>query len=222
MPASFFVEDVDMIIDNKKFDIPTTARARSCLAQQQVRFHLRTRAEGTRPECVKPCRKKNRINTGGVASVCAGVDNTTIVPWHYLPKKWNGDEARKLYMGPIIRKLKEHRGSKRTYNLIEDNDPTGYKSSKAQAAKKAVGIKALPMPRYSRDLNHLDYSLWAAIEKRMIERAPKRIETVDAYKRRLRPTALRLPKRLIEKAVSAMPKCLREVVAAGGHCIKGD
>ena len=78
------------------------------------------------------------------------------------------------------------------------------------------------MPRYSPDLNPLDYSLWAAIEKRMIERAPKRIETVDAYKRRLRPTALRLPKRLIEKAVSAMPKRLREVVAAGGHCIKGD
>ena len=37
-PASFFVAKVDMIIDNKKFDIPTTERARNYLQKQNTKL----------------------------------------------------------------------------------------------------------------------------------------------------------------------------------------
>ena len=68
-PPSFFLNKVDMIIDNKQFDVPTTERARKYLASQRVRFHLRTPQEGTQPEMTKPGRKKNRMNTGAMVKV---------------------------------------------------------------------------------------------------------------------------------------------------------
>ena len=40
-PPSYYESSLDMIIDNKKFDIPTTERARLHMKSQRVRFHLR-------------------------------------------------------------------------------------------------------------------------------------------------------------------------------------
>ena len=93
----YFRDGLDMIIDNKGFDIPTTERARKYLNSQLVRFHLRTPAEGLKNEFTKPGRKKNRMNTGARANVCAGVSNGRIVLWHYLPKSWTGQAAA----GPV-------------------------------------------------------------------------------------------------------------------------
>ena len=84
-----FEKEVDIIIDNKKYDVPTTERARGYLQEQMVRFHLRTPSEGLLPECTRPCRKKNRVNTGATANVCAGLSNGKVVMWEYLPKTWN-------------------------------------------------------------------------------------------------------------------------------------
>ena len=191
-PAPFFVDDVDLIIDNKQFDIPTTQRARQYMAAQRVRFHLRTPAEGVQPEMTKPGRKKNRMNTGAVAKVCAGISNGRIVMWEYLTKRWTGEEAAKLYQGAIIKTLKKARGVKPKYHVFEDNDPTGYKSKAGMKAKAELGIDAIPMPVFSPDLNPLDFCLWEEITRRMVERQPKHVETVKEFKKRMRMTALRL------------------------------
>ena len=147
----YFADRLDFIMDNKKFEIPTTERSRQYMTQQRIRFHLLLPSEGLRPEMTKPCRKKNRVNTGGYASVCAGISNCRIVLWHYLAKTWNGDTAAALYSGPILTALKKHRGLKRKYTVLEDNDPTGYKSNKAIAAKAAASIEAIEFPKYSPD-----------------------------------------------------------------------
>ena len=221
--------------------------------------------------------------------------------WEYLPRRWNGEEAAKLYKGTLLKELKKAKGVKKRYLLFEDNDPTGYKSRKGIAAKaeapsgccthhqgckellgflrrpierrgwstspdpissKAcfrpqalravclcsrlspliqtsspevhaawwcihlspveVGINAVPMPAYSPDLNPLDFFLWDEVDRRMVANAPADVETVEAYKKRLRLTALRLPQRLVAKCVSSMPARMRAVVAAKGHSIKKD
>eukprot|EP00973_Karenia_brevis_P038695 5340854-Karenia_brevis.AAC.1 len=64
----FWKKDVDLIIDNKRWDVPTTERARKYLQKQRVRLHLRTPQEGSLPHMTKPGRKKNRMNTGASAS----------------------------------------------------------------------------------------------------------------------------------------------------------
>jgi transposase len=200
--------------------VPTHERARQYL--KEIRFHLRTPAEGLKPECTKPSRKKNRYNCGGSANVCAGIANGRIVMWEYLAKTWNGEEAAALYEGAIIKTLKKERGEKRKYFILEDNDPTGYKSNKAKSAKQSLHIETLEYPRYSPDLNPLDYSLWHEVERRTLESAPKTKETVDSYKERLWKTALGLPKAVVLKAVEALPKRARAVVDAGGDNIPRD
>ena len=45
-PVNFFSGSVDLIMDNKKFDIPTWAVAKRFSKMKRVRFHLRTPAEG--------------------------------------------------------------------------------------------------------------------------------------------------------------------------------
>jgi hypothetical protein len=45
-PANYFSESVDLIMDNKKFEIPTWATAKRFSKMSRVRFHLRTPGEG--------------------------------------------------------------------------------------------------------------------------------------------------------------------------------
>ena len=220
--GSFYLNQIDLIIDNKVWELPTSERARQHLAEQRVRFHLRTPSEGLSKECTKPGRKKNKFNTGGRVNVCAGISNGRVVMWEYLPKAWNGEEATKLYRGAIVRTLKKHRGQKRSYKVLEDNDPRGYKSKKAEDAKSELGITPVRFPRYSPDLNPLDFSIWTAVEQRMFQNTPKRVETVAEYKKRLRLTALRLPAQVVSAAVRSMPTRMKAVVDAKGGNIKRD
>ena len=149
------------------------------MKSQRVRFHLRTPAEGTVDEFTKPGRKKNRYNTGAQANVCAGISNGRVVLWHYLPKVWNGEAAAHLYTNIIYPTLRRCRGDKRAYTILEDNDPTGYKSNAAKRVKADCHIIAHNFPRYSPDMNPLDYSIWHEVERRMGENEPKKVETVD-------------------------------------------
>ena len=80
----------------------------------------------------------------------------------------------------------------------------------------------MEFPRYSPDLNPLDFSLWDAVEARVLKNAPPKPETAQAYKKRLRRIALRLPRDLVRKAVSNIPTRMRAVIAAKGHNIPKD
>ena len=170
----------------------------------------------------KPGRKKNRLNTGAAANVCAGISGGRIVLWEYLPAVWNAQAAVNLYKNAIIKTLQKQRGVKRKYLVFEDNDPVGYKSNLGKQAKKDVNIESVPTPAYSPDLNPLDYSLWDEIGDRMTNGTPKEVETVAAYKKRLRLTALRLPSAVVIKAVESIPRRMRDIVEAKGYSIKRD
>lgn len=211
-----------MIIDNKRWDVPTTKKAQEYLAKQNVRGQLRTPDEGLKPFFVKPCKRKHRMNAGGSVSVCAGISGGRIVLWEYVKGRWNGQEAARMYSGPILTTLRRHRRHRRVFKVLEDNDPTGYKSSKGLKAKKESGIKTIDLPRYSPDLNPLDYSIWSLIEERVTKRAPAGSETKASYLKRLRLTALRLPSRLVTKAVMGMKSRIKAVHQAGGKDIKKD
>ena len=97
--------------------------------------------------------------------------------------------------------------------MLEDNDPTGYKSNQGLAAKKAVGIKTDDLPKRSPDFNVLDYSLWKAINARMRAQEcefPKNMkETKAEFLARLRRTALNLPTAAVQSAVEDMHRRVR-------------
>ena len=221
LPTTYFTESVDMIMDNKRFLVPTHKKAARRLKMIKVRGHLRTRAEGKLKSFVKPNARKNQVNPGGTLNVCAGIVNCKVRLWHYLPCTWSGQVAAETYRGPIRRALKKHRGEKAKYVVLEDNDPTGYKSNKALEAKRDLGIQAMQFPRYSPDLNPLDFYLWDAIERRM--RAAKTAPmSVAAYKARLRRVAMSIPEAEIREAVLSIKARAKAVYDAKGGDIARD
>ena len=56
----------------------------------------------------------------------------------------------------------------------------------------------------------------------MTRNQPKKVESVEEYKRRLKRTALRLPSEVVRKTVRSMPRKIKEVSAARGACIRSD
>ena len=221
-PKSYFTERVDLIMDNKKFEIPTSAIGKRYSNCKRVRFHLRSKSEGLADGFTKPSVKRHRVNVGGKVDVCAGVINGKIRLWHYLPKKnWSGAVAADAYKGPIAKALKAHRGDKAKYLVLEDNDPTGYKSGKAKAAKKDLNIHALDYPRHSPDLNPMDFFVWSEVERRMAKNQPKK-ETQVQYKARLRRVAMAIPEALVRSAVGSIMKRAKLVVEAKGRDIARD
>ncbi len=80
----------------------------------------------------------------------------------------------------------------------------------------------LRYPKYSPDLNPLDYFVWSEVERRMGEqKAPSR-ESAAAYRARLRRTAKSIPAGVIKKALAQMKKRAAAVVKAGGGDIHLD
>ena len=222
LPMNYFVDTIDLIIDNKRWDIPTTDGARAHLQKHRLRGHMRTRQEGVESGFTKPCPRKHRINPGGWTNVCAGISNGRIVLWQYLDGPWKGAAAAELYKGPILSVLHRQRGEKSTYTILEDNDPRGYKATVARRAKAEVGIVTMDLPRYTPELMPLDFSLWAAIQAKMDEYRLTGPESPESFKKRLRSTALSLPRDVVVKALLDMKRRILAIRDAEGKRIASD
>ena len=112
------------------------------------------------------------------------------------------------------------------WRVLEDNDPTGYKSGRGEAAKTDVGIQAFSLPKRSPDLNPLDFSFWAAVNKKMRQQEkgwPKaKRESRTEFLARLRRTATKMPTTYITRIIGALERrCQQVVQAKGGHFAEG-
>lgn len=183
-----------------------------------MRGQIRLPGEGLQKEYTKPNTKKHRMNTGGVVNIMAGISGDRVVLWEEVGKRWSGQRAAEMYSGPVIKCLRKVHGNKRKFLLVEDNDPTGFKSSKGVKAKKDLNIETVEWPPYSPDLMPLDFALWEHVRIAMKRTDPSGNETALAFKKRLRRTALRTPKAVVRKMVAAMlPRAKAIYDADGGH-----
>lgn len=214
------------IMDNKVFPVFLSGKARDLAARRSVRGAYRGRAASVTQYHTKPskCLKQNM---GPSVMITCAIGNGKVLMWHEVKGRWNAEAAAKMYTGPLSRSLRRAYPSRRAaWRIMEDNDPTGYKSGKAVLAKRAARMAPLSFPRRSPDLNPLDYSVWAEINRRMREQESKwpysKRESRREYLRRLRRTAMSLPKAFIDKAIGNMRHRLRQVEAArGGHFPEG-
>jgi hypothetical protein len=221
-PNKYFTDTVDLIMDNTTWEVPATPRANNFLKQRKIRGHLRKRSEGLCTGFTKPSGKKHNMNTGGKLKLLAGISNCKVAVWEYFDGPWNGERAASMYSKTIAPVLRKKRGKKAKYIVLEDNDPVGYKSNKAEKAKKDVGIVAMSFPRYSPDLNPMDYFLWEEVASRMGENEPRAVETVEAFKKRLRRTAFAIPKSVIKKGILDLKKRIQNCYDNGGKCVTWD
>ena len=213
------------IIDGKSFKVYLNADGRKKAAQHATYGAYRAPGQGLAQGYVKP--KKTLLTNPGARNelILAAVGNGKMMMWHKCAR-WNGAAAKAMYTGPLAKALKKAYPTKSKFIVLEDNDPSGFKSSKGVAGKIAAKIHAFEIPRRSPDLNVQDYAIWKEINRRMRLQEQKwprgKREARGQYLTRLRRTALRLPKAFITKSIGDMHRrCKRLLAAKGGFIEEG-
>lgn len=216
-----WVSSPHAIIDNKHFPMYLNCAGRVHAARRSVRGAYRSGADGLKPHLVKP--KGSLKFPAKSVQVTAAVVNGRVRMWHYINGRWGGAAAAAMYTGPLLATLQRAFPARRSWVVMEDNDPAGYQSGLGVEAKRAARLISMPLPKRSPDCNVLDYSLWSQINERM--RAQEQSfpgsfrESETAYRRRLRRTALMLPKSIVTKAVGDMRRRMLELVKNKGGLI---
>ena len=219
--VAFWHSTIQVHLDNHHFKVATTARGRKLLAKRCVRGCYRTRGKSLRPGHVKPSNKLRQYTGAKGFLIAGGVGGGKVLVWHTVEGAWGGVEAERLYADIVTPALKKQYPQKRSFMILEDNDPTGNFSNKGRAAKEANKLSVFRIPKHSPDLNVLDYAIWSEVERRMrkTERAWKKdkTETRAQFGVRLARTAQKLPKEFIDKSIADMKRrCERLYEAKGG------
>ena len=191
-PVSFWVHKVDAYIDNKFFPTYLNAKARA--------YARKLRPRGT-------CRA-TRDGLGRGHSV--GISAEKVLSCHIVDDIWNKNSAAVVYRDVLVPALRQARPGKSKFLILEDNDPTGYKSKLAQDTKKELGVTVLELPKRSPDLNPLDYAFWSEVNGRLrsqeAEFPDKFTETRCQFAKRLRRTVLGVPPATLCAMVSNMKR----------------
>ena len=223
---SWWQKNVHLYIDLKNFAVYHHHLARAYAAMREIHGAYRTLAQGL-DEAYVVAPKALRYNSGArPVKIAGGVGKGRVRLWTDIGKKWNASVASDLYLNDIHTALRRACPGKRKYLMLEDNDPTGFKSKAGERAKKATKIEVLRIPKRSPDLSVMDYAIWKAIVRtmRLQERRFKKSkrETRDEYIRRLRGAAMALKPAFINKAIGNMrERCQRLYAAKGKHFEEG-
>ncbi len=217
LPSKYWTASVHLTMDNKRWPFPRSLRGKKYLRQTKVRFVLRKKNEGLKRGYTKPDQRKHRTNLGGV-NLVAGIIKGKVRVWHYFDGRWTGKKAAEVYKNVVGPALVRAHGKKRSYTIVEDNDPTGYKSKEGKRAKTELNISPIEFPTYSPDMNACDYALWDEVERRMKQQTAPKHETREGFKARLRRTALGIPKGVVLKMLRSMVARTQSIYDNnGGH-----
>ena len=219
-PIGYWTTKVDAYLDNKFFPVYLTGRTRDYAAKRVARGSYRSKGEGLSKGHVKP-RKNLKYNTGAPSmNISCAISASRVLMWHEVKGNWNAKAAAEMYSSKLAPALRRAYPGRRRFLVLEDNDPSGYKSKLALDAKTQEKIDGVEFPKRSPDLNPLDYGLWAEVNKRMRKQELRfkanRRETKAQYAARLRRTAMALPPSFLKALVSSMKRRCADLVAAGG------
>lgn len=215
-------------IDCKHFKTYLTSQTRQIAAMHRTYGAYRKPGQGLCGGYVKP-KKTLNFNTGSKSSLIAGaVGAGKLLMWYDVPKgQWSGQAAADMYTNSLKPALLKKWPVDQSYHeILEDNDPTGFKSKKGIAAKSEAKLRVFAIPKRSPDLSVMDYAVWPEINKRM-RRQEKRWsstkrETRAQYLARLKRTAMRLPASFVDRSIEDMRRrCQRCFDADGGYFEEG-
>ena len=129
-PQAWWRKNVHAFIDGKHFQVYLNGESRLRAAQHATHGAYRSPGKGLSGGYVKP-KKSLKFNTGTPSAlVVAGVGAGRVFMWHCVPgARWNGEAAANMYTGPLKKALAKAWPGKRKLAVLEDNDPTGFKSN---------------------------------------------------------------------------------------------
>lgn len=234
-PKSWWGKTLHVAIDNKYFKIYHNGKHRDWAARRSVRGAYRSIGQGLDEAYVKP-KGELKYNTGMKnACITGGVGRGKVIVWHEnTGKRWSGKGAEHMYKKPIAQALKRTyptyqkkvTKNQEKWQLLEDNDPTGYQSKKGKAAKVDAKIEVFHIPKRSPDLSVLDYAVWDHVNKRMRKTEATwpqhKTETRLQFLARLKRTAKTTKATFLKSAMSDMTRrCKLLYEAKGGHFDEG-
>jgi transposase len=222
LTPTYWKKRIHMYMDCKRFALPVSATPRALLARGRVRGAFRTKSESLKSHLTKPNAKRHRVSPGASAWVLAGVINDRITMWRYIRGRWNAAKACQLYKTGVLATLQRVFPSRRSWTVVEDNDPAGFKAKASVDLKTSLKIQALSLPPYSPDLMPLDYSIWTEIENRALKSVGDKKVTAAQYRATLRRVATSLPRAFMAAAVGSMSRRVAAIVEAKGGNIRGD
>ena len=220
----WWAKNVHAFIDNKHWPVYLNKNARKIAAQRTVRGAYRGLGDGLGEGYTKHSKV---LKIGGkTILISAGLSSEKVLMWEQVKGMWTGAAAAGVYKNNLKKALDAAHPDKTSHCILEDNDPTGWKSKKGVAAKKDAKLKVFEIPPRSPDLNPCDYGLWKEVDKRMRKQeknfAKDKKETRKKFAERLARTAKRLPKKFLLKLVCDMRRrCQRLFAAKGGHFEEG-
>jgi hypothetical protein len=218
---------IHAFIDGKHFKVYLNKTQRERAAQHATFGAYRAPGKGLCGGYVKP-KKSLNFNTGAKSAlVLGGVGGGRMLLWHTVSDgRWSGQAAANMYAGPLRRALNKKYPGKRKCFVLEDNDPTGFRSAKGIKAKADSKIEPFAIPKRSPDLSVMDYAIWSQVNRRLRKQEASwkkgKKETRCQYVARLRRTAMRLPTEFIVKSIGDMVRrCKRLHEAKGGYFEEG-
>ena len=223
----WWLRHVHLHIDCKVFPVLLSGKARAQAAMSATRGAYRRRGQGLDFPYVRPGKASQSKYGGRGVTVLAGLGGGKVLVWKYVVgRNWSGTVASEMYRGPVKRALQKQYPSCRKWRVLEDNDPSGFQSTKGVQAKADSHIEPFRIPKRSPQLNVCDFALWKEVNKRMRKQEatwkPSKRETRSEYLGRLRRTALRLPASFVNASISDMRRrCQRLHAVRGGHFEEG-
>jgi len=132
------------VIDNKAFPVYLNGKARDLAARRGVRGAYRGRAAKMEARYTKPSRTLKQ-NTGKNVMICCAIRAGTVLMRHEIKGRWNADAAVKMYTGPLRRSMEQaYPANKRTWRVMEDNDPSGYKARRQSLRRRKPASSRCP------------------------------------------------------------------------------
>ena len=208
-PARFWADSVHAYMDNKSFPVFLNSAGRSWAAKRAARGTYRAKGQGLAQGHVKP-RSAQKVNFGKSVMMAVALSAKKVLMCHVVPGKWNASEAAKMYSKSLAPALQDMYPSKRRYQILEDNDPSGYKSKAAIQAKDECKIVPMGFPKRSPDINPLDYGFWSHVNRLLRKQesafpASKR-ETRCQFIARVKRTVKRVPASVLTPLVKSMKR----------------
>ena len=148
-PAEWWLNQVCLHIDIKSFPVHPNAKARDYAARREVRGAYRKKGGGLGAAYVKQPKDLRYCTGAKPCRIAAGIGKGRVALWEEIKGRWTGAKAAELYSGPLKDALVKTHPEKRKFCILEDNDPTGYKSNAAKRAKQDLKIVPIAFPTYS-------------------------------------------------------------------------
>ena len=206
-PLGFWASGIHAYLDNKMFPIYPNGQGRTYAAKRAARGTYRARGKGLAKGHVKP-RKSLKVTFGKGVNVAVAISAKKVLMCHVVPKKWNAAEASTMYSKSLSPALRRAYPGRKRFLVLEDNDPSGYKSKSAVQTKVENSIAALPLPKRSPDLNPLDYGFWDCVNRRLRKQEAAfpsaKKETRAQFTARLKRTIQRVPEAILTPMVKSM------------------